>query len=165
MKQIATLFFLFTALFCNAQSNSWESLFDGKTLKGWKQLTGSANYNVEKGMIVGTTVEKSPNSFLASDKRITGDFVLELETMMTDSVSNSGIQFKSNFDLKANDGKGKVFGYQYDVDPTARKWSGGIYDEGRREWLYPVSNNPKGQILFTPNVFHKVRIECIGQNF
>lgn len=163
MKKIATIIFLFTGIICNAQSGNWQSLFDGKTLNGWKQLTGSASYSVENGMIVGTTVDKSPNSFLASDKRITGDFVLEMETMMTDTITNSGVQFKSNFDPKANDGKGKVYGYQYDVDPTARKWSGGIYDEGRREWLYPVSNNPKGQILFTPNVFHKVRIECIGQ--
>lgn len=162
MKQITTLFFLLIALNSGAQSNNWQSLFDGKTLKGWKQLTGSATYTVENGMIVGTTVDKSPNSFLASDQRLTGDFVLEMETMMTDANTNSGIQFKSNFDAKANDGKGRVYGYQYELDPSARKWSGGIYDEGRREWLYPASNNPKGQLLFTPNVFHKVRVECIG---
>lgn len=162
MKQITTLFFLLIVLSSGAQSNNWQSLFDGKTLKGWKQLTGSATYTVENEMIVGTTVDKSPNSFLASDQRLTGDFVLEMETMMTDANTNSGIQFKSNFDAKANDGKGRVYGYQYELDPSARKWSGGIYDEGRREWLYPASNNPKGQILFTPNVFHKVRIECIG---
>ena len=162
MKQIATIFFLLIALNSGAQSNNWQSLFDGKTLNGWKQLTGSATYTVENGMIVGTTVDKSPNSFLASDQRLTGDFVLEMETMMTDANTNSGIQFKSNFDAKANDGKGRVYGYQYELDPSARKWSGGIYDEGRREWLYPASNNPKSQILFTPNVFHKVRIECIG---
>lgn len=162
MKQITTLFFLLIALNSGAQSNNWQSLFDGKTLKGWKQLTGSATYTVENGMIVGTTVDKSPNSFLASDQRLTGDFVLEMETMMTDANTNSGIQFKSNFDAKANDGKRRVYGYQYELDPSARKWSGGIYDEGRREWLYPASNNPKGQLLFTPNVFHKVRVECIG---
>lgn len=162
MKQITTLFFLLIALNSGAQSNNWQSLFDGKTLKGWRQLTGSATYTVENGMIVGTTVDKSPNSFLASDQRLTGDFVLEMETMMTDANTNSGIQFKSNFDAKANDGKGRVYGYQYELDPSARKWSGGIYDEGRREWLYPASNNPKGQLLFTPNVFHKVRVECIG---
>lgn len=162
MKQITTLFFLVMALSSVAQSNNWQSLFDGKTLTGWKQLTGSATYTVENGMIVGTTVDKSPNSFLASDQRLTGDFVLEMETMMTDANTNSGIQFKSNFDAKANDGKGRVYGYQYELDPSTRKWSGGIYDEGRREWLYPASNNPKGQILFTPNVFHKVRVECIG---
>ena len=162
MKQITTLFILLIALNSGAQSNKWQSLFDGKTLKGWKQLTGSAIYTAENGMIVGTTVDKSPNSFLVSDQRLTGDFVLEMETMMTDANTNSGIQFKSNFDAKANDGKGRVYGYQYELDPSARKWSGGIYDEGRREWLYPGSNNPKGQILFTPNVFHKVRVECIG---
>src|SRR6187402_202608 len=162
MKQIAAIFFLFIALNSSAQSNNWQSLFDGKTLKGWKQVTGSAIYTAENGMIVGTTADKSPNSFLVSDQRLTGDFVLEMETMMTDSNTNSGIQFKSNFDAKANNGKGRVYGYQYELDPSARKWSGGIYDEGRRDWLYPGSNNPKGQILFTPNVFHKVRVECIG---
>ncbi|SHM29422.1 3-keto-disaccharide hydrolase [Flavobacterium saccharophilum] len=162
MKQITTIFFLLIALSSGAQSNNWQSLFDGKTLNGWKQFTGSATYSVENGMIVGTTVDKSPNSFLVSDKRLAGDFVLEMETMMTDANTNSGIQFKSNFDAKANDGKGRVHGYQYELDPSARKWSGGIYDEGRREWLYPASNNPKGQILFTPNVFHKIRVECIG---
>ena len=162
MKQITTLFILLIAINSGAQSNNWQSLFDGKTLTGWKQLTGSAIYTAENGMIVGTTVDKSPNSFLVSDKRLTEDFVLEMETMMTDANTNSGIQFKSNFDAKANDGKGRVYGYQYELDPSARKWSGGIYDEGRREWLYPGSNNPKGQLLFTPNVFHKVRIECIG---
>lgn len=162
MKQITALFFLIISLNSSAQSNNWQSLFDGKTLNGWKQLTGSATYTTENGMIVGTTVDKSPNSFLVSEQRLTGDFVLEMETMMTDAKTNSGIQFKSNFDAKANDGKGRLYGYQYELDPSARKWSGGIYDEGRREWLYPASNNPKGQILFTPNVFHKVRIECIG---
>ncbi|MES2775086.1 MAG: DUF1080 domain-containing protein [Bacteroidota bacterium] len=162
MKKNVVILLLFISSATLAQSGSWQSLFDGKTLNGWKQMTGTATYSVEDGMIVGTTAEKSPNSFLVSDQRLTGDFVLEMETMMTDTNTNSGIQFKSNFDAAANSGKGRVFGYQYEFDPSSRKWAGGIYDEGRRDWLYPVSNNPKGQILFTPNVFHKVRIECIG---
>lgn len=162
MKQFKTIFFLLLALNAGAQSNNWNSLFDGKTLKGWKQMTGTATYTAKDGMIVGTTVANSPNSFLVSDQHLKGDFVLEMETMLSDSNTNSGIQFKSNFDPKGNDGKGKVYGYQYELDPSPRKWSGGIYDEGRREWLYPASYNPKGQLLLTPNVFHKVRIECIG---
>jgi hypothetical protein len=162
MKRFFAVAFLFLTSSCFAQSNNWQSLFDGKTLKGWKQLTGSAPYTVENGQIVGTTIQGSPNSFLVSEQRFAGDFVLELEAMMTDTTTNSGVQFKSNFDPKANNGKGRVYGYQYDFDPSSRKWSGGIYDEGRREWLYAVSNNPKGQIFFSPNVYHKVRIECIG---
>jgi hypothetical protein len=162
MKRLFAFVFLFLTASSFAQSNNWQSLFDGKTLNGWKQLTGTASYTVENGQIVGTTVQGSPNSFLVSEQRFTGDFVLELEAMMTDTTTNSGVQFKSNFDATANNGKGRVYGYQYDFDPSSRKWSGGIYDEGRREWLYPVSNNPKGQIFFSPNMFHKIRIECIG---
>ena len=162
MKRLFAVAFLFLTAPCFAQSNNWQSLFDGKTLNGWKQLTGSAPYTVENGQIVGTTIQGSPNSFLVNEQRFAGDFVLELEAMMTDTTTNSGVQFKSNFDARAMNGKGRVYGYQYDFDPTSRKWSGGIYDEGRREWLYPVSHNPKGQIFFSPNVFHKIRIECIG---
>jgi hypothetical protein len=160
MKKILAVALVLTAL--NSVAQKGESLFDGKTLNGWKQLTGSAAYHVENGMIVGTTVAGSPNSFLVCDKRFSGDFILEMETMMTDTNTNSGVQFKSNFDATANNGKGRVFGYQYELDPSSRKWSGGLYDEGRREWLYPGSYNPKGQQLFTPNVFHKMRIECTG---
>src|SRR6187549_2188890 len=140
----------------------WQSLFDCKTLNGWKLMTGKAEYKVEGGIIVGTTVMNSPNSFLISEKKVSGNFILELEAMITDTASNSGIQFKSNFDSTANKGQGRVFGYQFEIDPSSRKWSGGIYDEGRREWLYPGSLNSKAQALLTINVFHKIRIECIG---
>lgn len=162
MKQLVTIAFIVLALSASSQSGNWQSLFDGKTLNGWKQMTGSAPYAVENGQIVGTTVPGSPNSFLASEQRFSGNFVLELEAMMTDTTTNSGVQFKSNFDPKMNNGKGRIYGYQFDFDPSSRKWSGGIYDEGRREWLYPASHNPKGQIFFSPNVYHKIRIECIG---
>ncbi|AOW10406.1 3-keto-disaccharide hydrolase [Flavobacterium gilvum] len=162
MKQISTIFFLFIALNSGAQSNNWQSLFDGKTLNGWKQMTGSAPYTVENGCIVGTSIVNSPNSFLVCDQKFTGDFVLEMEVMLNNANINSGIQFKSNFDSKGNKGKGVINGYQYELDPTDRKWTAGIYDESRRGWLYPGSYNPKQQQLLTINKFHKVRIECIG---
>jgi len=84
--------------------------------------------------------------------------------MITDTASNSGIQFKSNFDATGNKGQGRIFGYQFEIDPSSRKWSGGVYDEGRRDWLYPASLNSKAQQLLTPDVFHKIRIECFGNS-
>jgi hypothetical protein len=143
-------------------SKDWLSLFDGKTLNGWTKMAGNAEYKVEDGAITGITTAGSPNTFLVCDKKFTGDFILEMEAKMVDSNTNSGIQFKSNYDAAGNKGKGKVFGYQYELDPSSRKWSAGIYDEGRREWLYPGSHNAKAQQLFTTGVFHKIRIECIG---
>ncbi|MCU7549238.1 DUF1080 domain-containing protein [Chitinophagaceae bacterium LB-8] len=162
MKQVLAIILLVISFNSYAQKSGWESLFDGKSLNGWNVMTGSAPYTVENGQIVGTTVMGSPNSFLVCDQKFTGDFVLELEAMMADTNTNSGVQFKSNFDAKANNGQGRIYGYQFDFDPSSRNWTGGIYEEGRRSWLYPVSYNPKGQIFFAPNVYHKIRIECIG---
>lgn len=162
MKAFFILLLFISAAVNSQTTKGWQSLFDGKTLKGWKLMTGKAEYKVENGVIVGTTVMNSPNSFLVSDKKINGDFVLELEAMITDTASNSGIQFKSNFDPASSNGNGRVFGYQYELDPSSRRWSGGIYDEGRRDWLYPVSLNAPAQQMLTVGVFHKIRIECFG---
>ncbi|MFI5187376.1 MAG: DUF1080 domain-containing protein [Chitinophagales bacterium] len=161
MKQI----FLFITLisfyfFTGAQtSNNWINLFDGKTLKGWKRGAGDASYKVENGAIVGTTVVASPNSFLITEKEF-GDFVLELDAKIDDTTSNSGIQLRSHVDPAGNNGKGKVFGYQYELDPSSRKWSAGIYDEGRRDWLYPLSLNHAAQDGFKLGKYNKIKIEC-----
>lgn len=161
MKNLCFALFLLAALNTASAQKGFTSLFDGKTLNGWIQKTGSADYKVENGMIVGTTVINSPNSFLCTEKEY-GDFVLELDVKIDDSTSNSGIQFRSHFDANANDGKGKVYGYQYELDPSARRWTAGVYDEGRRDWLYPLSLNAPAQKGFRLGEFNKVHIECIG---
>ena len=135
--------FLFTgAVF--AQEKGWTNLFNGKNLNGWKRLGGTAIYTVEDGVIVGRTVANSRNSFLVTEKEY-GDFILEADVYVEDEEGNSGLQTRSHFNATANDGEGKVYGRQCEVDPTARRWAGGIYDEGRREWLYPMQLNAAAQ--------------------
>ena len=63
---------------------------------------------------------------------------------------------------RGNNGAGKVYGYQYELDPSSRGWTGGLYDEGRRDWLYPLSLNPKAKSLFKLKEFNQVHIECVG---
>ena len=135
-------------------------IFDGTTLTGWKQLIGKA-VKPYHGTIMGVSAPHSPNSFLCTEAEY-GDFALELEVMMDDTSFNSGIQFRSHYDMSGNNGAGKVYGYQYELDPSSRHWSGGIYDEGRREWLYPLSLNPRAQSAFKLKDFNKIRIECVG---
>ena len=55
---------------CNAQSNGWINLFDGKTLNGWKRLAGTAEYSVENGMIVGNYSFKFRQYISGNRKRI-----------------------------------------------------------------------------------------------
>ena len=72
----------------------WVSMFDGESLDGWTQINGTAKYEVQEGVIVGTTVEGSPNSFLCTAKPYS-DFELEFEVKV-DSRLNSGVQIRSN---------------------------------------------------------------------
>jgi len=139
----------------------WKQLFDGQSLKGWKQLGGNAGYAVENGAIVGTTVANTGNSFLVTENEYS-DFILELEVRVDDTLNNAGIQTRSHFDPAGNGGAGRVYGRQIEIDPSSRGWSGGIYDEARRGWLYPLSLNTAAQSAFRVGEYNKYRIECIG---
>ncbi|MGN0003592.1 MAG: DUF1080 domain-containing protein [Sphingobacterium composti] len=147
----------------SAQStkNGWTPLFDGKTLKGWKAVGGKAPYTVENGTIVGTMTKKTPNSFLITEKEY-GDFILELEVKLEGNSTNSGIQTRSQLDPNANNGLGRVFGRQVEIDPTQRAWTGGIYDEARRGWLYPLDLNEQAKTAYKAEQFNHVRIESVG---
>ena len=87
------------------------------------------------------------------------DFILEIEYKV-DSNINSGIQIRSNSIDSYKEGQ--VHGYQIEIDPSERAWSGGIYDEGRRGWLYSLNGNPEAQKAFKKNKWNKYRIEAIG---
>lgn len=143
-----------------AQAQEWESLFNGKNLNGWKQLNGKALYKVEDGAIVGYSRMHTPNSFLAT-KKTYKDFILEFEFKVDDAL-NSGVQFRSESKKEYNNGR--VHGYQFEIDPSKRAWSGGIYDEARRGWLYPLTLNPAAQKAFKNNVWNKARIEAFGNS-
>lgn len=160
MKKLMTLMAcLGVALSCTAQDN-WVSLFNGKNLKGWKKLNGTAEYKIEDGAIVGVSKLNTPNTFLVTEKMY-GDFILELEFKVANDL-NSGIQFRSN--SKADYQNGRVHGYQYEIDPAPRAWSGGVYDEARRGWLYSMERNPGGSTAFKRDAWNKVRIEAIGNS-
>lgn len=158
--QLSMLLILVAIAVSAKSKGGWQSLFNGKDLTGWHQLNGKAEYKVENGEIVGTTVSNTPNSFLATDKDY-GDFILELDLFVANDM-NSGIQFRSI--SKPEVMNGRVHGYQCEVDPSTRAWSGGIYDEARRGWLYTNELNPAAKTAFKLNQWNHYRIECIGNS-
>ncbi|NVJ85664.1 MAG: DUF1080 domain-containing protein [Algoriphagus sp.] len=169
MKSIPSFILLLSSLAfiasCNqsqeTQSEEWRDLFNGKDLSGWKAVAGDAEFSVENGEIIGSAVAGSPNTFLITEEMF-GDFILELELKVEDLSSNSGIMARGQFDPQARDGKGLVYGYQIEADPTERAWSGGVYDEARRGWLYPLDLNPAAKSAFKLGEYNRYRIEVIG---
>jgi hypothetical protein len=166
-------------LFCacstvtSAEPPGFVPLFDGKTLNGWVQRGGKAKYRVDNGAIVGSSVPNTPNSFLCTEKEY-ADFILELE-FMVDPELNSGIQFRSQFvpegksvesagkTIKGGPG-GRVYGYQAEIDPSPRSYTGGVYDEGRRGWLQDLKDNEAARKAFKPGEWNHYRIECRGDS-
>ena len=155
-------------------------LFNGKDLTGWEQHSGKAKYFVQDGCIVGESVANTGNSFLCPVKTY-GDFDLELD-FTVDERLNSGVQFRSDLFPEARTiwGNGKpsklppdrLHGYQCEIDMDTKRdrmWTAGIYDEMRREWLFPGQLGGKtnkfteqGRKLSKNGEWNHLRIRCVG---
>ena len=135
----------------------WTDLFDGATLEGWEQVNGKAPYDVRDGVIRGTNVLDTPNSFLATTATY-ADFVLEFESR-SEGDANSGVQFRT--DLAPGTWSG-VVGYQLDIDPSARRWTGGIYHEGVHVWRHTMARNKACQNAYKHGEWNRYRIEAVG---
>lgn len=157
-KNLILALFLCCAVVSSAQT--WEPLFNGKNLKGWKKLNGTAEYKVKDNMIVGVSKINTPNTFLVTTKSYQ-DFILEFDFKIAEGL-NSGVQIRS--ESKKEFRNGRVHGYQFEIDPSDRAWTGGIFDEARRDWIYPLSVNPDARIAFKKNEWNNARIEAYGNS-
>ncbi len=159
MKKRNALILMIMAAAVTLNAQEWVDLFNGKNLKGWEKLDGSAEYRVENGEVIGISRRGTPNTFMAT-KKVYSDFILEYEMKM-DRGLNSGVQIRSV--ALQPDGTKRVNGYQVECDDhDSRPWAGGIYEEASRGWLYPMSyhmcvtkENRRGE-------WNKIRVEVVG---
>ncbi|MBI5396025.1 MAG: DUF1080 domain-containing protein [Verrucomicrobia bacterium] len=121
-------------------ADKWENWFANGKLDGFQVVSGNACYKVENGVLVGTTVEGSPNTFLATAKPCK-DFELQFEVKVDDEL-NSGVQVRSHLAKEGDpapegskSGKplpaGRLYGPQCEIAAVGGK-SGDFYDEARR---------------------------------
>ena len=166
------------------QDDGLVNLFDGKTLNGWKILNEDWSYKgnqpdfyVEDGMIICNTKSDVGGGYLVTEK-IYDDFILELDVKIDTSL-NSGIQCRGQIWQKdtvttylAGDEKGTIaeqkfkagyiWGYQVEVDPSSRAWSGGLYEPGNRGWLVRLTDNEVARKAFKPKDWNHFKILMDG---
>lgn len=158
------------------------SLFDGRTLDGWVQRGGAAKFRVEDGLIVGEAVAGAESSYLCTVKEY-GDFSLYVEFMIDEGL-NSGVQIRSQ--SRPDYLWGRVHGYQVEIDPSVkpytlepknlradgspasqrepRSWTGAIFDEARRGWLYDLTRNEAARAAFRRGEWNTLHIEAVGDS-
>lgn len=137
-------------------------------LSNWDIKGGEATYRIEDGAVVGTSAPNTQNTFLCT-KETYGDFILEFEFMGHEEL-NSGVQIRS--ESKEDFKNYRVHGYQVELeeDNHDRDWHGGIYDEGRRGWLYPANGDEAagqafgevGKQAWKPGEWNHIRVEAKG---
>ncbi len=154
---ILILFFLLQG-FQYKDNTDEKLLFDGKTLKGWTILNGTAEFRIDNGDIVGISKSGTPNTFLVTEKHYS-DFILTYEMKMDEGL-NSGVQIRSNSLPEYQNGR--VHGYQVECDDSKCAWSAGIYDEARRGWLYPLEYNKSAKSAYRNGQWNSFRVEAIG---
>jgi hypothetical protein len=146
------------------------SLFNGKSIANWVVKGGTAKYQVQDGMIIGTTVDGSKNTFL-STKRDYADFDLELD-VLCDKELNSGIQIRSHVyerptpqpsQPKRTREKGEVYGYQCEIATADKCVSGNFWDEGRwTKWHDDLTKKPGACAAFKEGEWNHYRIVAQG---
>jgi hypothetical protein len=157
-------------------SGGWQTWFkDG--LEGAKIVSGSASFKVEQGVLIGTTQEGSPNSFLV--KGPYRDFELEFEVNVDDGL-NSGVQVRSHIAKEgepapggSKKGKslpaGRVYGPQCEI--AGNGTAGDFYDEARRAtWWSAITNTESirtdaAKAAFKNGEWNRYRIVVKGDRY
>ena len=131
-----SLWIVVACMSASAQEGGFTRWFADGRLDGFKVVSGSATYEVVDGVLVGTTADGSPNTFLTTDKPVR-DFELRFDVKVDDAL-NSGVQVRSHVAVEGErpDGArgplpaGRLYGPQCEIaiDGTA----GNFYDEARR---------------------------------
>ncbi len=131
-------------LVATGEEKAWVSLFDGKTLGGWKTYDGKGQWEVEDGAIHGS----GPASHLFSPRGDYKNFRYRAEFKIADK-GNSGMYFRTKM------GPGFPKGYEAQVNSTHR-------DPLRTGTLYGFV--PVKEDLVPPDTWFTQEVEAIGNH-
>ena len=148
------------------QQARWKYIFDGKTFKGWKIVGSQAKTWIEEGHFSGHMVANTPEHTFICTKKKYRDFILEAECKL-DGDLHTGFLFRC-IDKPRNQDTSTVslYGYQVKIDPTTRKWTGGVFDDFGKTWawLYTLKESEQARQAFKMGEWNRFRIEAIGNH-
>ena len=149
------------------QAPAPEALFDRLPYKDWRLVGGAAKFELlppADGGVGPTLVGRGPierNGFLVSPRTL-GNFRLVVDVRLGSASNPKGEKMNSGIQIRSGEKGGSIAGLQVEVDPTPRRWSGGIYDERGRLWLAPLRDNEPAQAAFKLGEWNTYEIECDG---
>ena len=155
MKYHFCLFFV-TTWFCFGETKSeFFSLFDGKTLKGWRASPGG-KWEVKDGVLLGTSQKVDKRHGILFSEKEYSDFILRAKFRILQG--NSGFYFRAenrNTPIRA-------YGFQAEIDRTQN--TGGLYETGGRAWVARPDQQVIKERKYLPGEWSDLEIHAGGKN-
>lgn len=156
------------------KADGFTSLFNGKDLDGWRNPYDHGESKVVDGEIHLLADKKF---FLVTEKEYS-NFKVVIDIHLPEGNANSGVMFRCHVEPN------RAYGYQAECDGSDRCWSGGLYDEGRRGWVWPskkgrtkekkfLEYEEESQAFFAKpeikgalkrNGWNRYEVECVGDH-
>ncbi len=160
MAIVGSALILTQSLVVQADPEGYQSIFDGKSLKGWgaKEMV---YWSVRDGAVTGESTPERPctsNQFIVWGGGEVGDFELKLKFRARGNGCNSGVQFRSK--ILEN---GLAVGYQADIYQQG-PYLGGVCDElHSREGEELLTKNGKKTVIDVSGMRHETDLGVIAR--
>ena len=154
----AAVFVVAAAVAKMAPQSEWISLFNGRDLTGWKN-NGEEKWIVEQGTIL---CESAANKYgyLTTEKTYR-DFHLRLK-FKGEAAGNSGVFLHSRITGINPEHGPDIEGMQVEVDPSAGKHTGGLYESGGRGWV--AMPTAEGEQALKPSEWNDLEVSVQGNH-
>lgn len=130
--------------------SSYQSMFDGSSLDGWKNY-GTEKWYVQDGMIISESGPDAEYGYLATTKSYK-DFELSVD-FKQEANGNSGVFIRSSIEGT------KITGWQSEVAPPGQH-TGGIYESYGRGWL--IKPDPAKDAALKFGDWNTMKIKAVG---
>ena len=168
LKMLVSWFvLLLSAMACTQQGSvapPWETIFNGKDFTGWRILNDKGNIWIEDSTFLCHPVANTTAStFLCSQKKY-GDFIFEAEAKIEGEL-HTNFLLRSD-EVRFDSTKVNLSGYQVKIDPTERRWTGGIFggEKSGIVWYYPLTDHEGARSAFKFKEWNTYRMEAIGDS-
>lgn len=140
-------------------ADDWATLFDGRSLDGWKPSRDNTQFTLSDGVIVGAS--SGQTQFLHTVEKY-GDFELEVEVKLHDTDLNSGIQIRTQLTRTNDAGKVRlsIHGPQVDIGKSPGR-SGHIFNQGNGAWITPKEDLIRNELM-VGGQWNKLRVLAVG---
>ena len=145
------------------KNEPWVSIFNGVDFTGWSIVCSDGKAWVEDSAIVCQMVSNTPEHTFVRTNEVYNNFILEADCKL-DGEIHTGFLLRC---IETPDTATVcLYGYQVKIDPTSRKWTGGVFDDFGKtwHWWYTLKDDARARSAFKMFEWNHFRIEAIDNN-